>query len=1030
MSSRNNHDQSRIIAGPGSPRSVKHRQRVGKTGSHRRIAEGITSPDSIRRNLRKVVESGAANDFVADEALPRHIGRYSVLSKLGEGAMGAVFACYDERLERKVAVKVLKVDAMDDRHIASARLVREGQALARLSHPNVVTVHEVGLTDNEVYVAMEFVRGVRLDDWARAEHTWRETLEVFIQAGRGLAAAHKAGIVHRDFKPQNVIVSEENLVKVLDFGLARTSGEKLPEQLLAHSGADYSQADLHAELLRPLTMTGALVGTPAYMSPEQYCGDPVTATSDQFSFCVALYQCLYGRLPFTTSSYTALRNEIMSGHIAPAPLRSPVPTWVYRCLTKGMNTFADERYGSMDELVAILDRRRMSRKALLAASFAAATVTGVASFFVAAQTTDPAVEICPDPSFELAGVWDDKRRQQVQNAIEATSSGQADVILTSIIPHLDTYADAWKRMRNEACMTHAEGRQADGLFDLRMACLDQRLAGLNTLTQLLVNPESDNLTDLAQASFSLPPLDRCADAPALLEEVSPPDDPHLRRQVQGHRENLSRALVLHAAGKTQAGLDFVNEALDDQAAIAYLPLAAEVELNRGYMLMDTDPAAAAQSLQQSMLHATRVDHDKVAAQASSRLAFVHAIRLNKPEQAKAELPLVRALNERFADDVDLYAEYLNNIGYIHTVLSDRSKAVLLLEQAHALRQKHGRAKTSLALMTLMNLSITMYTEGRFEEAIARAQSTIRTAEELLGSQAYQVFFSRQLIAISHLRLGRPRKAIKILEPHISAMEGPTRGMALLVLAECELANNNPTQAHLHLKAARENFFPRSADYDHCLRLLTETAALLGDELLLESYSNQAHQRFKTYPNPDEHLASVLRLSYGRALTTLGHPLDALVLLERLRTTIPDDLIANQPKVAPLLSLSLGIAYRQAGNLEAAQTEFDRALDECGDHRPILRAEALHNLGLIALTRQQTDSAIDYFTQAQSLYTATAEPDFLPLAHTHFALARALTRPGKTPPADALELAQMALDAFHAHATPHTRDVEAWLANPR
>ncbi len=1029
MSNQKEIDQSRIIAAPGPRRSAIPRGRATKGGSGRRIVEGTTSPDSMPRILRKV-EREAANALFVDESVPRNIGRYSVLRKLGEGAMGAVFACYDERLERKVAVKILKVDAMGDQNVASARLVREGQALARLSHPNVVTVHEVGLTDNEVYVAMEFVRGVRLDIWAREQHTWQETLEVFIQAGRGLAAAHKAGVVHRDFKPQNVIVNEENLVKVLDFGLARTSGEKVPEQWLEHSGTEHARADLGTELLRPLTVTGALVGTPAYMSPEQYCGDPVTAASDQFSFCVALYQCLYGLLPFTTSSYTALRNEIMSGQVAPAPLRSPVPTWVYRCLTKGMNTFADERYGSMNELLAVLDRRRMSRRALLATSFAAATLTGIASFFVATQTTETAVEICPDASSELTGIWDDTRRQQVRTAIETSSSPQAAVVTASVLPHLDTYTDAWRSMRNEACLTHAEGRQADGLFDLRMACLDQRLAGLTTLTELLAQPQSNDLTTLAQAAFSLPALDPCADASALLEDVSPPDDPDLRQQVQNHRENLSRALVLHAAGKTDAGLKLVNQALDDHTAMAYLPLAAEVELNRGYMLLNTDPTAAAQSLQQSILHATRADHDKVAAQASSRLAFVHTIKLAKPEQAQADLPLVQALNERFSDDVDLYAEYLNNTGYIQTQLGDRSKAVDLLEQAHALRQKHGRTKTPLALMTLMNLSITMYTDGRFEEAIARAQATIRSATELFGPQAYQVVFSRQLLAASHLQLGRPRKVIEILKPHMSDMEGNTRAMALLVLAESELANNNPSQARDYLNAALPSFPPSSVMPDNTLHLLLRVAALTGDEPLMQSYYDQAQQRLTTYPSPDDYRAPMLRLSYGRALTTLGRPLDALPPLEHLRESLPDDFNTIKPEVLPLLSLSLGIAYRRAGNLDAAQTNLTRAVDECDDHRPLLRAEALHNLGLVALARQQYDTAVEILTNAQALYSATAEHDFLPLAHTRFALARALTPPGTPPTPQALKLAQMALDAFHSHATPHNLEVQAWLANHR
>ncbi|MGB1015394.1 MAG: serine/threonine-protein kinase, partial [Nannocystaceae bacterium] len=460
--------------------------------------ESVTSPDPVLRSIRY------------SSAAPIHIGRYSVLQMLGQGGMGAVYACYDERLDRKVAVKVLRVGAASDRAVASARLVREGQALARLSHPNVVTVHEVGSTGEEVYVAMEFVKGMSLDVWATHKHSWQETLDVLIQAGRGLAAAHKAGIIHRDFKPQNVIVSEDGHVKVLDFGLARASGERVRKEWLG-SGMSDSQVDLRGDFMRPLTVTGSLVGTPAYMSPEQYCGDPVTAASDQFSFCASLYQCLFGELPFTTSSYEGLRNDIMAGRVAPLPLRSPVPSWVYRSLCRGMQAFPEQRFASMNELLTTLDRRRGSRRALLAAALALATFTGATGFY-AAQSTDPMIEVCPDASAELEGIWDSMRIQEVRTALAATGSPQATAIQASVLPQLDAYAEAWTQMRNEACRTHAEGRQADALFDRRMACLDQRRAGLATLGELLVHPEVDKLPNLAEAAFSLPPLDRCADA--------------------------------------------------------------------------------------------------------------------------------------------------------------------------------------------------------------------------------------------------------------------------------------------------------------------------------------------------------------------------------------------------------------------------------------------------------------------------------------------------------------------------------------
>lgn len=247
----------------------------------------ITTPRSGRVGRTSTPGLGASGSALPappppDHAQPAQIGRFSVLRLVGRGGMGAVYACYDDLLDRKVAVKVLRLDAVRDRDVAAARLVREGQTLARLSHPNVVTVHEVGQAADQVFVAMEFVRGDSLDVWAAKPRPWRETLAAFIQAGRGLEAAHRAGIIHRDFKPQNVIMSADGLVKVLDFGLARASGDEVRDEWLS-TLVDGDMA-ASAPLMRPLTRTGTLVGTPAYMSPEQHRGDRVTAASDQFSF--------------------------------------------------------------------------------------------------------------------------------------------------------------------------------------------------------------------------------------------------------------------------------------------------------------------------------------------------------------------------------------------------------------------------------------------------------------------------------------------------------------------------------------------------------------------------------------------------------------------------------------------------------------------------------------------------------------------------------------------------------------------------
>ncbi|MGB1278129.1 MAG: serine/threonine-protein kinase, partial [Nannocystaceae bacterium] len=279
-----------------------------------------------------------------------------------------VYAAYDDRLDRKVAIKVLRPQNKSVDATGRARLLREAQAMARLSHPNIVTVHESGEHEGEVFLAMEFVRGRGLDRWLREQkHTWREVLDVFVEAGRGLQAAHLAGLIHRDFKPQNVLISDDGCVKVMDFGLARTSGEQQalePAELSESSESATPAVDgaSHRLLDLSLTSTGAVMGTPAYMAPEQHLGTPVTPRTDQFNFCVALYEGLYGQLPFPTDNLAKLVDSVISGSVTPPPAGSGVPQWVQNLVRKGLAVDPDARHESMEELLRALTRDPAKRR--------------------------------------------------------------------------------------------------------------------------------------------------------------------------------------------------------------------------------------------------------------------------------------------------------------------------------------------------------------------------------------------------------------------------------------------------------------------------------------------------------------------------------------------------------------------------------------------------------------------------------------------------------------------------------------------
>src|SRR5215471_19257608 len=286
-------------------------------------------------------------------------GRYKLVEKLGVGGMGVVYLAEDPQLGRQVAIKLMdpKTSGTQSASEGRGRLLREAQALAQLSHPNVIAVYDVGTSANQVFIAMEYVEGSTLSQWlAERKRTWHEVLSTFVQAGRGLAAAHAAGIVHRDFKPDNVLVGNDGRVRVLDFGLARPQPGKREQLTTAEGQAPAEKTPPRPAMLGvTVTLQGKFIGTPAYMAPEQLTGERVDEKADQYSFCVALFQGLYGTLPFNAYNFAALLEQIRQRKVNEVPNLSSVPSSVHQALLRGLSPNPADRLSSIEALLEMLD---------------------------------------------------------------------------------------------------------------------------------------------------------------------------------------------------------------------------------------------------------------------------------------------------------------------------------------------------------------------------------------------------------------------------------------------------------------------------------------------------------------------------------------------------------------------------------------------------------------------------------------------------------------------------------------------------
>ena len=659
------------------------------------LAEAVTVDDRGGRGAREATAVTTAE-------------RYQLLGELGRGGMAVVHAAMDRQLGRRVALKLVRPDRVDS--AGRARLLREAQTMARLRHPNVVTVFDAGTRGDQVFVAMELIDGGSLTRWlATAARDWRAIVKIFVGAGRGLAAAHAAGLVHRDFKPDNVLVDASGTPHVADFGLAVPSGDDDE----ARGGGDAP--------LATITHAGTVVGTPAFMAPEQLAGEAATAAADQFAFCVALHRALFAAAPFSGDSVTALRTSIEAGAlVAPTDTRG-APTWLVAAIRRGLAARPADRHPSMTALVELLARERGWRRWRLPVVGGVAVLATGAAIAVAATRPDAAAPEarCDGGVAELAAVWSPSLRASLATRFDAIATPLARDARDRTLGALDTRAAAWTTMHRAACVEHARGTQSDRSLDLRMRCLRQRKDELAAATAVLARTDAATVGNAVDVAVRLAPIADCGDLDLLASELPPPPTPDGRAAADALRTRLAQVEALDHAGRSDEALAAVQpivadaRALDDAGTlIAALLLHGKIHLGR------EEVALASLLLREAEQRALSRGATRSAVEAGARAIFVDSIGAIRPvpellAQASILEPLSLTLRDRFTRPL-----LLNNLGVVHMSSGNVSSARASFRSA--LDAVSGHPPHVELLVIEVNLAMTIDDRVERSERLRRA----------------------------------------------------------------------------------------------------------------------------------------------------------------------------------------------------------------------------------------------------------------------------------------------------------------------
>jgi tetratricopeptide (TPR) repeat protein/tRNA A-37 threonylcarbamoyl transferase component Bud32 len=818
---------------------------------------------------------------------PATYGRFVTRGVIGRGGMGVVMRARDPELDRDVALKVLLPAQWrgTEQSIGAPRLQREAQAMARLSHPNVVTVYEMGTAGEARFIAMELVEGTTLRGWLAAERrTWREIVTAFLQCGRGLEAAHAADLVHRDFKPENVLIGADGRPRVGDFGLVATS-------------------------VTPLD--GTIAGTPSYMAPEQWAGEDVDARADQFAFCVALWEALYRARPYAGDTPDELRTSVRAG-LPRTPPAAGVPNTVLPILKRGLERAPGDRYPTMTALLAALERTLPRRTWLVPVIAGAGIAAAAAAILVGTRSH---AETCPAPTEQLAGIWDDAARARAAKAGERVTRA------------IDAYAEQWLAASVAAC----KATQSQAVLGKRTICLERGRTALGVVTRTIATGDHATVERAEAAIARLPDLAACGDIERLDAIAAPPGDPALRARVDAVQRQVDAIAELRLRGKQAEAVAAAEGMVQEATAIGHAPTLAAAQNALGDVLSDASKHAESEVAYRAAASAAADGHDDVlAAEAWANVLFAASEQNERLDAAAALDPVVDAAVRRAGDPPRLRLFYLIASGVLADRRDDFATAQARFEAAIAIaRTPQHRAQA------MRDLAIVFWRRDGAVKAVDSALSALKATEDAMGPDHLETAVA--LYTASQITNGAGRyPEAKRLGERALAIQIRHNGPDSLGASQAHVNLGN-IESNLHDVVAARAHLEKAIAIDIALHVPDASLAMSLGALasLLQYEGHQLAEAVPYYERSIELLAKsagtdkleylMLSSNLAGTLEQLGRCADAQPIIAKIQPGL-----AKLPAYYPELLTTIGRCARDR-DVRASLEAYEEGLALCIAH---------------------------------------------------------------------------------------------------